>query len=354
MRVSLRAFPFFSSPFLLSFFLLLFLFSPPLPGEAAVFKETRSLLGTMVEITVVADQEAAARGGMERAFAEIERIEGLMSFYRPDSEVSRINREAFRRPVRVSSEVFRLLQHAQFLSRLSGGAFDITFSPLWQLWGQCARQKRLPTAAELDRAKGLVDYRQVWLQERGMEVRLGRSGMSVNLGGIAKGYALSRAGEMMRRSGLDNFLINLGGDILAAGPGREGRGWRIGIKHPRKPGELVGVLRLQDRFSLTSGDYERYFEIGKARFHHIIDVRTGYPASRCAAVTLVTPQLPLDYLPSVVLFLLGPERAASLRERFPGVAYLIITPEGRIFASPDLSSYQESPLPARIEMPPSD
>jgi thiamine biosynthesis lipoprotein len=291
---------------------------------------------------------------MDQAWGEIRRLEELMSFYRPESEISRINREAHRQKVQVGREVFHLLKHAQFLSRLTGGAFDITFAPLWQLWGRCAKEERLPSPAELAQAKGLVDYRRVHLDEGSQQIKLGYSGMKVNLGGIAKGYALSRAEEKLKQAGLDNFLINIGGDTLTAGSGKEGKGWRIGIQHPRKPGQYIGVLRLKDSSSLSSGDYERFFEIKGKRYHHIIDARSGYPASRCSAVTILTPRITRDYLPSVVLFLLGPEKGPDLMKQFPDLAYLIITPEGKVFSSPNFSSFLEGPLPSQLDMIPSD
>lgn len=332
---------------------LIFLLASFLPCDA-LLKEGRSLLGTVVEITIISPEESTGRAGMEEAFAEIRRIEDLMSFYRPGSEVSRINRAAPGEAVQVSEEVFSLLQHAQALSDLTEGAFDVTFSPLWQLWGRCAKEKRLPSAEELTQAKALLDYRKVLLCEENREVRLILPGMKVNLGGIAKGYALSRAGGVLWGVGLDNFLINLGGDVLAVGEGKEGKGWRIGIQHPRKAGEFIGVLSLRDCFVLTSGDYERYFEIEGQRYHHILDCRSGYPASGCSQVTLLTERLATDYLPSVALFLLGPEKGLRLIEDRPELAALIVTPEGEVVATSNFSPHLEAPLSTRIDMAPAD
>jgi len=336
--------------------LLIWVLSLPLspPPCYALLKEARSLMGTVVEITIQDPDESKARTAMGEAFAEIRRIEGLMSFYRPDSEISRINRAAANEKVGVSEEVFHLLQDAQTLSRLTEGAFDITFSPLWQLWGECAKEKRLPSREELARAKSLVDYRRISLFERARQVKLTLPGMKVNLGGIAKAYALNRAGVVLQDAGLNNFLINMGGDVLAAGEGRDGRGWRIGIQHPRRGGGFIGVLRLRDCFSLTSGDYERYFKIQGKRYHHILDPRSGYPASGCSAVTVLTPRLSRNYVPSVALFLLGPERAVHLLKRYPEMAALIVTPEGKVIRTPNLSPYLEGPLPPQIDMAESD
>ena len=332
---------------------LIFLLAPFLPCDA-LLKEGRSLLGTVVEITIISPEESRGRAGMEEAFAEIRRIEDLMSFFRPGSEVSRINWVAPGEAVQVSEEVFSLLQHAQALSDLTEGAFDVTFAPLWQLWGRCAKEKRLPSAEELTQAKALLDYRKVLLCEENREVRLVLPGMKVNLGGIAKGYALSRAGGMLRGVGLDNFLINLGGDVLAVGEGKEGKGWRIGIQHPWKAGKFIGVLSLRDCFVLTSGDYERYFKIEGQRYHHILDCRSGYPASGCSQVTLLTERLATDYLPSVVLFLLGPEKGLRLIEGRPELAALIVTPEGEVVATSNFSPHLEAPLSTHIDMAPAD
>ena len=334
--------------------LVLSIFLSVAPPCLATLKETHSLLGTIVEITIVSADESKGQKGMEEAFAEIHRIEALMSYYRPESEVSRINNAPAEQKVEVGEELFRLLQHAQTISQLTGGAFDITFTPLWQLWGRCAKKGRLPSPEEIREAKGLVDFRQIKLSEGTHEVELGKAGMRVNLGGIAKGYALDRTGRVLKNAGLDNFLVNMGGDILAMGEGREGKGWRIGIRHPRRPQELTGMLRIGNGCVLTSGDYERYFEIEGKRYHHILDVRTGYPVDSCSQVTVVAPNLGSNYLPSIALFLLGPEAGLHHMENYPEMAALIITPEGKVVATSNFSTFLEAPLPPTVDMAPVD
>ena len=320
------------------------------PCHAAVVKEARSLLGTLVEITVIDPDESKALRAKDQAFAEIRRIEDLMSYYRPNSEVSRINAAPAGQEVRVSPEVFGLLDHAQTISCLTQGAFDITFAPLWELWGKCAKERRLPSSVELAQAKSSVDYRKVCLMRKTQEVKLMLPGMRINLGGIAKGYAVARAGRVLQDQGLDNYLVNIGGDILARGEGREGKGWRIGIQHPRRSGDLIGMLWIKDGCSLTSGDYERYFQIDGKRYHHIIDARSGYPAPGCSAVTILAPRLSHDYLPSVAVFLLGPDRGLALLQDRPEMAGLIITSEGRVLTTSNLSGFLEAPLPAHLDM----
>ena len=334
--------------------LLLILSLSIAPPCLALLRETHSLLGTIVEITILSPDESRAQQGMDEAFGEIHRIEALMSYYRSESEVSRINNSPAGQKVQVSPEVFHLLQHAQIISQLTGGAFDITFAPLWQLWGRCAREGRLPSPEEMREAKALVDFRKVKLCELSSEVELGVPGMRVNIGGIDKGYALDRAGGVLKNAGLDNFLVNIGGDILAMGEGREGKGWRIGIQHPRRVRKLTGLLWIKNGCVLTSGDYERYFEIEGKRFHHILDARTGYPADGCSQVTVVAPYLGRNYLPSIALFLLGPEAGLHLMENYPEMAAVIITPEGKVVATPNLCPFLEAPLPPRVDMAPVD
>ena len=152
----------------------------------ALLKQSDSLLGTVVEVTIANPDETKTRRGMDAVLREIRRIEELMSFYRPESQVSRINRDAYAGGVRLNPEVFALLKDAQLLSELTQGAFDITFVPLWQLWGRCAKERRLPSPKEIYQAKALVDYRKLRLWEETQEVGLDLRGMQVNLGGIAK------------------------------------------------------------------------------------------------------------------------------------------------------------------------
>jgi thiamine biosynthesis lipoprotein len=332
---------------------LLSLFIFPLQCEA-LLKQSGLLLGTVVEITILSPDETKARRGMDAVFQEIRRIEELMSFYRPESQVSQINREAHPHRVQVGPEVFSLLKHARSLSELTQGAFDVTFAPLWQLWGRCGKERRLPSAEEIQQAKALVDYRKLRLWEETQEVGLDLAGMQVNLGGIAKGYALARAAEVMRQEGLDNFFINVGGDICAQGAGKKARGWRVGIRHPRREGDFIGILCLRDMFVLTSGDYERYFEIRGERYHHILDCRSGYPASGCSQVTVLTKRLGREYLPSIVFFLLGPKRGLELLQGWTDLAGLFVSPEGEIRYTANITPYLEGDLSSRIEMAPVD
>jgi thiamine biosynthesis lipoprotein len=337
-------------PIVIIWLVSLFIF--PLHCSDALLKQSRSLLGTVVEITTLSPDESRARRGMDAVFQEISRIEELMSFYRPESQVSQINRDVPPHRVRVSPEVFALLKHARSLSQFTQGAFDVTFVPLWQLWGRCAKERRLPSAGELQQAKALVDYRKLRLWEETQEVGLDLGGMQVNLGGIAKGYALARAAEVMQQEGLDNFLVNMGGDICAQGGGKEGKGWRVGIRHPRREGDFIGILRLRDMFVMTSGDYERFFEIRGERYHHILDCRSGYPASVCSQVTILTRKLGREYLPSIVFFLLGPKRGLELLQGCPDLAGLIVNPEGEILHTPNLTQHLEGDLFSRVEMNP--
>ncbi len=341
------------SPFPLVLLCLVFLFIFPLHCDA-LLKQSGSLLGTVVEVTILSPDESKARRGMDAVFREINRIEELMSFYRPESQVSHLNRDAHSHRVQVSPEVFALLNHARSLSDLTQGAFDITFVPLWQLWGRCAKERRLPSPKEIQQAKALVDYRKLRLWGETQEVGFDLAGMQVNLGGIAKGHVLARAAEVMQQEGLDNFLVNVGGDLCAQGEGREGKGWRIGIRHPRREGHFIGILRLQDMCVLTSGDYERYFEIRGERYHHILDCRSGYPASGCSQVTILTRKPGREYLPSIAFFLLGPKRGLGLLQGRPDLAGLIVSPEGEILDTPNITSYLEGDLLSRIEMTPVD
>ena len=158
----------------------------------------------------------------------------------------------------------------------------------------------------------------------------------------------------MKLEGLDNFLINVGGDICAQGEGREGKGWRVGIRHPRREGDFVGILRLRDMFVLTSGDYERYFEIGGKRYHHILDCRSGYPASGCSQVTILTRKLGREYFPSIIFFLLGPKRGFGFLQGCPDLVGLIVSSEGEILHTTNITPYLEGSLSSRIEMNPVD
>ncbi len=267
---------------------------------------TKYLLGTQVDIIALGQDIRAAKTACYFAFREMERIEALLSSHRPDSEISRINRQAAHRPVHVSQETFAILQRALEYSRRFGGLFDVTIGPLTTLWGfNEDRDIRVPDSTAVARLLPLVNFRNLQLDPADTSVRFARPGMRIDLGGIAKGYAIDRAAATLKAHGISRFLINAGGDIFASGRKAEGQKWRIGIKHPRRPGELLAAFELSDSAVATSGDYERFVILDGLRYHHILDPRTGYPARSDQSVTVIAATAEEADAAATALFIRG-------------------------------------------------
>lgn len=265
----------------------------------------------------------AIRLAVEGAFGEIRRLDELLSTYRRDSELSRVNRGAADGWVPVGDEIFALLGRAFGYSRESDGAFDPTVGALVRVWGFKHLDYRKPGDAEISRAKERVGYGHVALDPaRG--VHFARPGVEVDLGAIAKGYAVDRALEHLRRGGATSARVDAGGNQGVFGPSPTGRPWRFGVKHPRADGEILGVLPLAAGGISTSGDAERGFWHGGVRYGHILDPLSGWPVSGMLSVTAVAPSAEQADALSTTLYVLGVEKGMRLLAAHPGCHALFV------------------------------
>ena len=213
-------------------------------------------MGTSAEISISRAAPKEAEDAMEAAFQEMERVNILMSDYRADSEVSRITRFAGQKEIRVSPETLEVIERALYFSRLSEGAFDITIGSVFRLWN--FREGKIPDDRALRETLKRVDYRKVKVDRAGPSVFLEERGMELDLGAIAKGYAADLAGTALRKKGMENFLIRLGGEVKASGEKEAGMPWIVGIQHPRLPSELLARIKARDAAISTSGDYQKF------------------------------------------------------------------------------------------------
>ncbi len=304
-------------------------------GRASVTGE-RALMGTRFRIEVRTGDSAAARRAISRAFAEVERSEELLSNWSGSSEISAVNRSAGGGAVVVGSDLMAVLDRALAISTMTRGAFDITFAACEGAWS--VRERRIPTDDEIRTCLDHVGYRRVALDRVGSAVLLPDPGMRLGLAGLAKGYRVDRAAEVLERHGIRDYAVDGGGDIrLSSSAGAEP--WRISVAHPRRPGQALGVVALRSGAVATSGDYEWYFERDGVRYHHILDPTTGRPARLAVAATvLAATAMDADAL-ATGLFVMGPAAGVELADRVPGVEALIIAPDlslHRSAAFPDL------------------
>ncbi|MFN7979050.1 MAG: FAD:protein FMN transferase [Vicinamibacterales bacterium] len=314
--------------------------SPAAPRVAVT--EERLAMGSLLKLTAWTTDEASTHAAFAAVYAEFDRLEGLLSVWRPGSDVERLNAGGFGAPVAVRAETREVLHAAEQVSAWTDGGFDVTFGALAEIWKFDHDQDgRVPTPAEIAAHRARVDHRAVVIDDGPGTVRLTRPDVRVHLGGIGKGYAVDRAIAILRGAGLADFMIQAGGDLYVAGRAGD-EPWRLGIQDPRGPGgDSFAVVELEDATFSTSGDYERFFLKDGVRYHHILDPKTGEPARGCRSVTIVARQaLWADGL-STGVFILGPERGMALVERLPDVEAVIVTADNRVLVSSGLAGRVE-------------
>lgn len=311
--------------------------SSPAPAQApgaggdTLVKVARAwpVMGTMFVATVWGTDTSAMLRGVRAARDSVRLVDSLMSVYRPESEISRLNAEAGGEPLRVSAPTLHVLLHVRLLWRLSAGRFDPTVAPLVRAWGFYGDSGRVPPATELDSLRRLVGYDRVEIDSAASTVRLSRPGMRLDLGGIAKGYALDLARAALQDSCIRGGMIDLGGNVLVFGRPPRGRRWIIGVRHPRNEGRLLGTIAIDSGAVATSGDYEHFFRIAGRRYGHLIDPITGAPRRGVIAATAIGPRGEWSDGLSATLFLTGPGRGRAIVDSLPGVSGIWVLDPGR-------------------------
>ena len=296
-------------------------------------------LGTVVRLTVWGADKALLDRALDDSMAEITRLESLLSVNIATSDVSKINANSGR-VVAVSPETKEVVALAIKNAEKTNGAFDPTIGSLVRLWGIGTKNARVPSDSEIDAARALVDYRRVFLYEKGGKsyVAVGR-GQSLDLGGIAKGWIADRIDALLKERGVKSAIVDLGGNIYALGESPKGREWKLGLQHPQKPrGEYFAVVDAVDISVVTSGAYERYFEKDGVRYHHILDPSTGRPAqSDLISVSVVSKKSADADALCTALFVMGLDRSAVFLKRHPDIqAVLVKGGNNAVFITPDL------------------
>jgi thiamine biosynthesis lipoprotein len=300
-------------------------------GHAARIDESRPLMGTVVQAAVEGPDEAALRGALERAFGEMRRLSDMMNHYDPASVVSAINDAAGLRPTAAPPELMQVLAMARRMSQRSQGAFDVTVASV-RGWRFRQDDPRMPEPTEVARQLPLVGWKNLALDAKAGTAQLRKADMRIDLGGIAKLYILEAGLRVLERAGATRALLNGGGDVVAAGS-TGAAAWRVGVRDPRAPERLLGVVELRRGLVASSGDYERYFERGGRRYHHILDPRTGYPAEGPRGVTLVAERLEAVNGLGVAIMVLGRQEGVRLVEATPGLDALIVDRDGSVWLS---------------------
>jgi len=318
---------------------LLVLLLPAHHAFAGWLHEDADIMGTRITVELFHADPAVARRGADAVLAEMRRIDNSMSPWIESSELALLNREAATRPVVVSEELFNLIQTSIRYSRLTGGAFDITFASVGFLYDY--RKGVHPDEQQRRAATELINYRNLVLDAGTRSIRYSKPGVRIDLGGIAKGHAVDRCIALLQALGISQALVTAGGDSRMIGD-RWGRPWSIGVRDPRNADKLVAVIPLEDVAVSTSGDYERYFEEDGVRYHHIINPESGDSARELRSVTIIGPDATTTDILSTSVFVLGLERGLALANRLPGIDAILVDRHGTLHYSDEL---QPAPKP---------
>jgi thiamine biosynthesis lipoprotein len=315
--------------------------SPPEPPHRAPVRVALEEMARGTHVTIAAYtsdafDEADLRGKLSKSLAEIRRLEAIMTTWRPDSEISRVNAGAGKTAVTVSPETLAVIEKSVWMSQHSEGVFDITFEAMHGLWKfDQDLEENIPPLADVERARKLIDFRKIKIDHDARTVMLEKPGMRMSLGGIAKGYAVDAAAQVLRNEGLTAFFVQAGGDLFVQGRKPDGSAFRVGVRDPRGKDQtdFFAMLEVVDHAFSTAGDYERGFVKNGRRYHHIIDPRTGFPATASRSVTIWAPDaFTADAIDDAV-FILGPKKGLELVESLPDTGAVIVDAANKVWIS---------------------
>ena len=317
--------------------LLIIIFFNRNKATDTVNKTTYSL-GTIINLNALGKN---AEKAIDEAISKLNQIDDKMSIYKDYSEISKINSNAGLSFQKVSKETFFLIQNALEYSTLSDGAFDITIRPLVNLWGIGTKNQKIPTQNQIDEKLNFVNYNDVILNIDDYSVKLRYKKQSIDLGGIAKGYAADEIKKTYKKYKIKNGIIDLGGNIYAYREKADASAWRVGIQNPfNTRGEYLGIVNVKDKSVVTSGYYEKFFEKDNKKYHHIIDPRTGYPSeSEIISSTIISERsLDGDGL-STGVYILGIQKATNLIESLKGVEAIFVTADKKVYLTSGIKGY---------------
>lgn len=300
-------------------------------------------MGSRFQITAVHADPKRAQEAIDAAYAEIERIEAVISEWRESSKVSEINRKAGVEPVEVTEELLNLTRRSIRVSKLTDGAFDITFHTVGRLWNFKSRTAPIPDDASIRNAMADIGYQHVVLDEKERTIFLDRKGTRIGYGGIGKGYAANRAVFVLKEHGITGGVVNASGDIVVFGTQEDGKPWRIGIANPLDREKIFAYLDITEQAVVTSGDYENYIELGGVRYSHILDPRTGYPVTEVRSVTIVCPDGELADALATSVSVLGIDAGLKLVNGLRGVEAMLVDKDGEIHFSEGLEAMMTKP-----------
>lgn len=293
-------------------------------------------MGSRFDITVVANDSVNANKYIDLAVNEISRIEKLISSWDPNSQTSEINRNAGIKPVQVESELYELIKRSIGISKLTDGAFDISYASMDRIWKFDGSMKEMPPEEEITASVAQVGFQNIILNPEEQTVFLKMEGMKIGFGAIGKGYAADKAKQLLMEHGVVAGIINASGDMNTWGKQANGEFWKVAITNPMDKNKVFALLPITDGAVVTSGDYERYVNFKGKRYAHIIDPRTGYPATGIISVTVFAPKAELADALATSVFVMGKEIGLDRINQLPKVECIIIDDNGNISKSDNI------------------
>lgn len=320
-----------------AYFIFIFLLiNHPLKAQE-VFHEKLKLMGSRFDITVVEKDSVKARRYISMAVEEIKRIEKIISSWDPASQTSEINRNAGKKAVVVSPELFNLIKRALVISKITDGAFDISYASMDRIWKFDGSMKKMPSQEEIKKSVEKVGYENIVLDEKNHSVFLKKEGMKIGFGGIGKGYAADMAKKLLKEKGVRAGIINASGDMNTWGKQPGGKDWMVAITNPMNKKQAFGLVPISDKAVVTSGNYEKYVKFNHIRYSHIINPKTGYPASGIISATVFAPSAELADALATSVFVMGIDAGINLIDQLAGIECIVINDKGKIFKSKNIN-----------------
>ncbi|MDG1871614.1 MAG: FAD:protein FMN transferase [Flavobacterium sp.] len=321
--------------------LLLFVLTSSLGFSQVTHKRELTMLGSPFEMIVVADDIPQADVYIDMAVAEVSRLENLISDWIPTTPISEVNRNAGVKAVIVPQEVFDLVQRSITVSKLTSGAFDITYASMDKIWKFDGSMKKMPSEEEIRNSVAKVGYQNIVLNPKDHSIFLKNEGMKLGLGGIGQGFIADKIKALLIAKGAPAGIVNISGDINTWGKQIDGKQWKVGIKNPLNKDKIFATFPLENSAVETSGSYEKYVTFNGVRYSHIIDTRTGYPASGVISVSVFATSTELADALATGIFVLGVDIGIDLIDQLPGVGCIYVEDNGKITASKniDLKKY---------------
>lgn len=305
-------------------------------------KRKLSMLGSPLEITVVAKDTIQGNQYIDLAITEVKRIEYLISDWIPSTQISQVNKNAGSKPVKVDKEVFDLVGRAIKVSQITSGAFDISYASMDKIWKFDGSMKAMPTEEAIKKSVSKIGYKNIILDSKEQTIFLKNEGMKLGLGGIGQGYIADKVKELLFSKGCTSGIVNVSGDINAWGRQQDGNPWTVGIVNPLNKNKVFATFPLEDSAVETSGNYEKYVIFNGIRYSHIIDPRTGYPAQGVVSVSVFAKQTEIADALATGIFVMGVDVGIDLVNQLKGVECIMVDDKGKIHSSKgiDIKKFQ--------------